>query len=67
MTFGQRILGDGSLFRNAEMIVGSPRSRVNLHDFVKLICLNVRTTPKLIGAIRCFAEHCDRGFRDEVV
>ena len=42
MTFGQRILGDGSLFRNAEMIVGSPRSRVNLRNFVKLICLNVR-------------------------
>ena len=42
MTSGQRILGDGSLFRNAEMIVGSPRSRVNLHNFVKLICLNVR-------------------------
>ena len=25
----------------------------------KLICLNVRTKPKLIGAIRCFAKHCD--------
>jgi hypothetical protein len=66
MTFGQRILGDGSLFRNAEIcwltsIPGQPSQLCETH---LPQCAN---TPKLIGAIRCFAEHCDRGFRDEVV
>ena len=37
MTFGQRILGDGSLFRNAEMIfLLTSIPGHDLHDFVKL-------------------------------